>query len=160
MLEAVVKESLRVLPPVPWNARITSHPTNLGGHELPEGTEVLLSIYQTQHMAEIFPEPERFNPRRWETIEPSPYEYNPFSAGPRMCIGATFAMMEIKIVLSILLQRFRLALAPDQTIDRTGVIVMSPKHGVSMRVCDPDQRFAESFAPVRGNVHEMVTLPQ
>ena len=68
---------------------------------------MFVSIYHTHHVPEIYQDPEAFKPERWETINPSIYEYNPFSAGPRFCIGATFAMMEIKIVLAMLLQRFR-----------------------------------------------------
>ncbi|CAA9573031.1 cytochrome P450 hydroxylase [uncultured Synechococcales cyanobacterium] len=157
LLEKVIKESMRVLPPVPWNGRVTAQPTQLGGYALPQGTEVLVSIYQTHHMPELYPRPELFNPRRWETIEPTIFEYNPFSAGPRMCIGVGFAMMEMKIVLAMLLQRYRLQFIP-QKIDRYGVIVMAPKDGMSMLVHKQDRQFAQGVGGVRGNVREMVDL--
>jgi len=160
LLEWVVKESLRVLPPAPWNGRVTSQPTALGGYVLPAGTEVLASIYQTHHMPELYAEPEHFNPRRWETIAPTIFEYNPFSAGPRMCIGATFAMLEIRIVLAMLLQRFRLQCLPQRTVDRSGAIVLSPKGGMPMIIHRQDRRFSQSVGRVRGNVREMVWLHQ
>ncbi len=77
-------------------------------------------------MPDLYPEPLRFRPERWQGADPGPYGYNPFSAGPRMCIGATFAWFEIKIVLAMLLQRFRLELIPNQRIDRYFGITLAP----------------------------------
>lgn len=160
LLERVVKESMRVLTSVPWNGRVTSQPTELGGYSLPAGTEVFVSIYQTHHMEEIYPDPEAFNPQRWETIKPTNYEYNPFSTGPRICIGAAFAMMEIKIVLAMLLQRFRLQYITQNKVDRFGTIVMKPKYGMPMMVHQQDRKFTQGVGGVRGNVREMVKLPE
>lgn len=159
LLERVIKESLRVLTSIPWNGRITSKVTELGGYEIPKGTEVLVSIYHTHHMPEIYPEPEAFKPERWETINPSIYEYNPFSAGPRLCIGAAFAMMQMKIILAILLQRFRWEYIEGQTIDRSGIISIKPKNGISMMVRSQDRDFERGIGNVKGNIREMVRLP-
>ncbi|MGB3760267.1 MAG: cytochrome P450 [Rivularia sp. (in: cyanobacteria)] len=158
LLERVIKESMRVLTPVPWNARVTSQATELGGYELPKGTEVFVSIYHTHHLKEIYPQPEKFNPQRWETFEPTMFEYNPFSAGSRICIGAGFAMMEIKIVLSMLLQKYRLEYITEQKIDRSGNIVMAPKNGIKMIVRKQDRDFSQGVGGVKGNVREMVEL--
>ena len=160
LLERVIKESMRVLPPVPWNGRVTAQPTELGGYALPSGTEVFVSIYQTHQMPELYPEPAVFNPQRWEGFEPTIFEYNPFSAGPRMCIGAAFAMMEIKIVLAMLLQRYRLQCIPHLKVDRFGVIVMAPKYGMPTIVHQQDRQFSQGVGGVRGNVREMVKLPE
>jgi cytochrome P450 len=159
LLERVIKESMRVLPPVPWNGRVTSQPTELGGYALPQGTEVFVSLAQTHQMPELYPDPSLFNPQRWETINPTIYEYNPFSAGPRLCIGAGFAMMEIKLVLAMLLQRYRLEFIPKVPIDRVGMVVMAPKQGMPMQVHAQDRRFSQGVGQVRGNVREMVKLP-
>lgn len=158
LLERVIKESMRVLPPVPWNGRVTSQPTELGGYALPEGTEVFVSIYQTHHMSELYPEPEAFNPQRWEVFEPTMFEYNPFSAGSRVCIGAAFAMMEIKMVLAMLLQRYRLQFIPKVKVDRLGTIIMTPKYGMPMIVHEQDRQFNQGVGRVQGNVREMVKL--
>jgi cytochrome P450 len=158
-LERVIKESMRVLPPVPWNGRVTSQATELGGYALPAGTEVFVSITQTHHSPELYAEPERFNPRRWETINPTAYEYNPFSAGPRLCIGASLAMLEVKLVLAMLLQRYRLQLIPTQKVDQTGVIVMSPKYGMQMKVHQLDRQWQQGIGGVKGNIRELVQLP-
>jgi len=159
LLERVIKESMRVLSPVPWNGRVTAQPTELGGYALPQGTEVFVSIYQTHHMSELYPQPEAFNPRRWEAIEPTSFEYNPFSAGPRTCIGAGFAMMEMKIVLAMLLQRYRLQCLPQKVDRSSGLIVMGPKQGLSMTAHSQDRQFALGASGIRGNVREMVKLP-
>jgi cytochrome P450 len=161
LLDAVVKESMRVLPPVPLHPRIVAEDTELGGHFLPAHTELFLSIFHMHHDPALFANPERFDPRRWSKIKPSPYEYNPFSAGPRMCIGAAFAMMEIKIALAMTLQRFRVERLRGARIDRRVAITMAPKHGLPMRIRRADHAWAaarRSLPAVRGDIHELVEL--
>lgn len=157
-LDAVVKESMRVLPPVPLHPRIVAEDHELGGHFMPKNTELFLSIFHMHHDPAIFPRPRSFDPARWSTIKPTTFEYNPFSAGPRMCIGASFAMMEIKIVLAMLLQRYRLELLPGDKIDRRVAITMAPREGLRMRV---RKGGAWSAGPrdLGGNVRELVELP-
>lgn len=159
LLTWVVKESMRVLPPAPWNARVTSCETTLLGQPLPAGTEVFVSILETHHLEDLYPQPSRFDPLRWEHLDPSPYEYNPFSAGPRMCIGAGFAMQEIRIVLAVLLGRFRLEFLPVRRVDRFGNIVMAPKQGLRMKICPRDGQYQRGVGSVRGNIRELVELP-
>ncbi len=159
LLERIIKESMRILSSVPWNGRVTSQITELGGYALPKGTEVFVSLYHTHQMPELYPEPSVFKPQRWESINPSIYEYNPFSAGPRLCIGAAFALMEIKIVLAMLLQRFRWQLLPEQMIDRKGFISLKPKFGLQMQAFPQDRNFAQGVGGVQGNIREMVQLP-
>jgi cytochrome P450 len=156
-LGAVVKESLRLFTPAPWNGRILAADTELLGHQIPAGAEVLLSIYETHRSPDVFQAPLRFVPERWETLQPTAYEYNPFSAGPRTCIGAAFATMEIKLVLAMLLQRFRMALVP-QRVDRFAELVLAPK-SLRMRALKRDGRFEDSRARLTGNVYDMVELP-
>jgi len=158
LLDQVVKESLRLFPPAPMNHRITARDSELGDYRIPAGTEILASIYHTHRMPELYPDPLAFRPERWQGFDPGPYAFNPFSAGPRMCIGATFALFEIKIVLALLLQRFRFELVPNQGIHRRFNITMAPAPRVLMRVDRPGRAYA-SAAPVHGNVHEMVRLP-
>jgi cytochrome P450 len=158
LLDKVIKESMRILPPVPWNARVTSRDTELGGYSIPKGTEVFVSIYRTHHMEEIYEKPEEFNPYRWDKITPNSFEYNPFSAGPRMCIGAGFAITEIQIVLAMFLQRYRAECRRGLKIDRKGIIVMSPKYGMDMIIRKQDKRARREVVKVSGNIHEMVKL--
>lgn len=157
LLERVIKESLRLFPPAPFTGRITACATELGGVELPASTEIFVSPYCLHREPERWPEPLRFRPERWESLAPSPFEYAPFGAGPRMCIGAGFARLEIPTVLAMLLQRFGLELEPGSRVDRKTTIVMSPRAGLRVVLRPPG-----TVAPatrVRGNVHEMASLP-
>jgi cytochrome P450 len=121
--------------------------------------EVFVSIYHTHRMPEIYPEPARFHPRRWESIEPSIFEYNHFSAGPRLCIGWQFALQEMKVVLAMLMQWIRLRCVPKLVINRTGVIVLTPEGGLPMIIHAQDRLFQHGVGGVRGNVRDMVELP-
>jgi cytochrome P450 len=155
LLDHVVKESLRLFPPAPLNHRITARDSTLGNYRIPRGTEILSSIYHTQRLPEVYPEPLRFQPERWRDFDPGPYAYNPFSAGPRMCIGATFALFEIKVILALLLQRVRVELAPNQRIDRTFGITLAPAPRVLVRVLGASHK-TDGVAPFRGSVRTMV----
>ena len=153
----VIKESLRIFPPAPWNGRVLTEALTLGDHTIPAGSEILFSIYNTHRDETIFPEPLRFKPERWDNFKPSVYEYTPFSSGPRTCIGAMFATMEIKIIIAMMLQRFRLGLVP-QRIDRFAEMTLSPKHGLKAQIFPADGAFERSSAELSGDFHEMVTL--
>jgi cytochrome P450 len=116
--DTVVKESLRLCPPT--SALFTRQAVTeveVGGYRLARGSLVALSPYVTQRDPRWFPEPERFDPDRFGPgrAEGIPeYAYFPFGAGPHVCVGNTFAMMEITLVVTTLAQRFRLELAPGQ----------------------------------------------
>jgi cytochrome P450 len=157
-LDSVVKESLRIIPPVPLNHRIIHANTEIGGHAVPAGAEMFVSIYHTHHDPELYPEPNRFNPYRWATIAPDAFEFNPFSAGPRMCIGAPFALQEMKLVLSLILQHFRLEFTGERKIDRRMATTLSPKQGMPMRINAQDREFGRGVGLVQGNIRECVDL--
>lgn len=159
LLDAVVKESLRLLPSLPFNHRIAGVDTELGGHGIPRGTELVSSVYHTHRMPELYAQPRRFLPERWRDLDPGPYAYCPFGAGPRMCIGASFASMEIKLVLATLLQRFRLELPRGARIDAQITITMRPAPRLPMRVSAQDGRFSSDARGVRGDLAKMVDFP-
>jgi cytochrome P450 len=156
LLDAVVKESMRVLPPVPYLVRKAIMPSSLGEFEIRKNDRVAVSAYITHHLPELYPNPRRFTPDRWFQIKPTPFEYFPFGAGPRACLGKLFAVAEIKIGLAMILARHRLAVQPDIRIDRRVQVMMSPKRGLPMIIHPPDRQFER--APVRGNIHDMVEL--
>ena len=156
LLEGVVKESLRLIPPVVWGVRYSMEPFELGGYPFEKGSSVIYSSHVTHRMPEIYKHPQQFDPYRWETLKPSPYEYFPFNAGPRRCLGAEFAMMELKITLAILLQRYHFTLIPGQRIDRIGLTGSIPKQGIKMSLGKSNAKFEK--VPVRGNVHRLVEL--
>ena len=158
LLERVIKESMRILPPVVFTQRTSAHAFELGGYPIPAGAAITVSMYVTHHLPDIYPNPERFDPDRWLTAEPAPYSYLPFGAGPHVCLGAAFAMQEIKIVLALVLQRFRLVPQANARIDRRVQVTLSTRTGMPMIAFPQDDTLPRSRVPVRGNIHEMVTL--
>ena len=155
-LERVIKESMRILPPVPYTIRSATADVEMGGYKVPKNSRVLCSHFLTHHQPDLYPEPEKFLPDRWLTIDPSPYEYMPFSAGPRACIGAIFAMQAMKISISMILQRFRLQVVRGAKVESVVRVTMSPRYDIPVRIFSQDRKFTRS--DVRGNVCEMVEM--
>jgi cytochrome P450 len=116
--EQVVKESLRLCPPTPaLLSREAIAEVEIGGYQLPRGSLVILSPYITQRDPRWFPDPKRFDPDRFGPgrVESIPeYAYFPFGAGPHICIGNSFAMMETTLIAATLVQGFHLELGPGQ----------------------------------------------
>ena len=157
-LDCVIKESMRILPPVPFTIRAAERDTEMDGLRVPKNSRVICSHYLTHHLPELYPEPERFLPERWRTIDPTQYEYFPFSAGPRACIGAMFAWQVLKISLAMMLQRFRFTIVPGTRVDRAVRITMTPRYGLPMLIEKNDRRFTAS--ELQGQIHEMVALTE
>ncbi|XP_034108207.1 probable cytochrome P450 4d14 [Drosophila albomicans] len=110
-LECVIKESLRLYPPVPMIGRHLSDEFTLDGKTFAAKTNVILLTYHAQRDPDYFPEPEKFNPERYNQENNSNidvFAYAPFSAGPRNCIGQKFAMLEMKSTVSKMLRHFEL----------------------------------------------------
>jgi cytochrome P450 len=159
LLDRVVKESMRALPASSYSQRINVEPVALGPLHLATGTLVVFSQFITHHLPELFAEPYRFCPERWETIDPSPYAYLPFATGPKMCIGATLAMMTIRLTISTVWQRVRLAIVPGANINgKVTSTMLGPTTGMPMLVLPTHAPYETN--PVRGNIHELVELNQ
>ena len=101
-LDAVVKESLRVRPPLPIGARLVNRPSCSAGTSSP-GTLVAACIWLLHHHEDLYPEPHRFRPERFLERPASQWTWIPFGGGHRTCIGGCLAMNEIKAVLRTLL---------------------------------------------------------
>ncbi len=155
VLDRVIKESMRLLPPVTIGSRVTAVATELGDFEIPVGTEIVFSHYHTHHDQAIYEQPSRYIPDRWLGISPTPYQYLPFSAGAKMCIGSPFALLEIKATLAVMLQRFRFKLQEEAQIDRFVWVPLRPAH-MPFMLCAQDGNFEASKSIVRGNIVEMV----
>jgi cytochrome P450 len=133
--ERVVTEAMRLYPPAYAMGRMTSVPTEVGGHALDAGVIVILPTYVVQRDPRWFAEPEAFRPERWadERIRENPrFAYFPFGGGPRQCIGYGFAMMEACLLLAAIAQRFRLTLEPGQSVTPTPYVTLRPEPGIRM----------------------------
>jgi hypothetical protein len=108
-LEAVCKETLRIRPVVFDVGRILTEPTDIAGYRLPAGVMVAPGIGLVHKNSQQYPEPDRFNPDRMLGASLGPTAWLPFGGGNRRCLGATFAMVEMKVVLREILQRVDLA---------------------------------------------------
>lgn len=133
----VFKEAMRMYPPVYFFGRQALSDVRLGDYDLPSGSIVLISLWAMQRRAEIWPDPERFDPERFTpAAEEARHKlaFAVFSAGPRTCIGNHFALMEGPIVLATLLGRAELTLARPGEIQPEDGATLRPKGGVPMRV--------------------------
>lgn len=157
-LDAIVKESLRLMPPAPLSARMVVEPVELGGYQLPIGTEVVFSAFHTHRDPKIYKNPYQFIPERWETINPTAYEYIPFSTGIRSCIGMPLALMEIPLIVVMVFQRFRLELSSNANITPHIGLTMSPKHGMSMLIQPVDGNYTAGVGNVKGTIHKYIDL--
>jgi len=131
----VIKETLRVYPPVPIIPRNTAKDDTLpSGHFIPAGTQVMISPYVMHMDPELWENPEKFDPTRFDNETINPLAYLPFNYGDRNCIGQKFALMEAKVILAMLLQRYSFRLIPDVKIERKQVIVMKPFPKLEMKL--------------------------
>ena len=117
--ERVLKESMRLYPPAWTTGREAAEDVEVGGYRIPKGAQILASPWVVQRDARWFPDPERFDPDRWEGQrgkEIPRFAYFPFGGGPRVCIGQHFAMLEATLMLAVIARRWRVALLPGQTL--------------------------------------------
>ena len=134
--EMIAKEAMRLYPPAYAVGREAIEETELGGFNVPKGTQVFAFQWATHRDARFFEDPAAFRPERWTDgmSEQLPkYAYFPFGGGPRQCIGNYFAMMEIVLLLATIGQRFRFALV-DEKVEVLPVLSLRPKNGIKVVV--------------------------
>ncbi|XP_077152230.1 ultra-long-chain fatty acid omega-hydroxylase-like isoform X2 [Ranitomeya variabilis] len=133
-----IKESLRLHPPVTVvSRRCTEDITMPDGKVIPKGNISLLSIYGTHHNPAVWPNPEVYDPYRFDpssTQERSSHAFVPFSAGPRNCIGQNFAMAEMKVVLALTLLNFKVTLDPNKSVRRMPELILRAESGLWLQV--------------------------
>ena len=134
-LDAVAKETLRIRPVVFEVGRVLKEPIQLAGYQLPAGVMVVPGIGLVHSDSELYPDADRFDPDRMVGATLSPTTWFPFGGGNRRCLGATFAMVEMRIVLREILRRVELATttAPDET-QKVKHVIMVPRNGGRIRV--------------------------
>jgi cytochrome P450 family 135 len=130
LLDATIKETLRLRPVVPAVVRQLQAPMTFGGWDLPAGVHIGPSIYLLHRRADLYPDPLAFRPERFLERSYGTYEWIPFGGGVRRCLGASFALFEMRIVLATLLER----------------VELQPSRGAGEAVA----RRAITFAPARG----------
>ena len=134
-LDAVAKETLRIRPVVFDVGRALKEPVELAGYQLPAGVMVVPAIGLVHSDSQVYPDAERFDPDRMVGATLSPTTWFPFGGGNRRCLGATFAMVEMRVVLREILRRVELATttAPSET-QRVKHVIMVPRNGGRIRV--------------------------
>lgn len=121
-LDMVIKESLRLYPSVPIVARRTEKDYDINGFTVPVDTTLNLFLMALGYNEKYFPDPYRVDPERWCETKHSQnaFEYLPFSAGPRNCIGQKFALLEIKTVISKIVRTFEILAPLDELVSKDG----------------------------------------
>jgi cytochrome P450 len=133
-LGRVVKESLRLYPPIHLGSRLAATDLEYQGYHIPAGKRVIYSIYLTQRHKDFWPDPHRFDPdRHTPGVRQTPYAWLGFGGGPRNCIGGGLGLMESKVVLARLLQGFDLTLVERHVHLHMGA-TLEPRPGVRMEV--------------------------
>jgi cytochrome P450 len=148
-LDAVVKETLRIRPVVPGVVRKLTEPFSVRGYELPAGVRLAPNIYLTHRRPDVYPEPERFRPERFLENPPDTYSWIPFGGGIRRCIGASFAIYEMKVVIPTILRRLELETAsptPERT--RRRAITFAPENDALVVVKEKRTAHAAPVEPV------------
>jgi cytochrome P450 len=131
----IARETMRLYPPATLLPRQAIEDVTVGGYTLQKASTVFISPYVVHHDPRWYPEPERFLPERWANdFEKSipHYAYLPFGGGPRYCIGNSFAMMEIRLVMATIAQRYRLAVAPGEDVRPGAMLTLRPQNGLRM----------------------------
>lgn len=136
-LERVINEVLRLYPPLYVNSRQAIAADELGDYRIEPGTRLLINILGIQRQHQHWPDPDRFDPDRFL---PEPvrtrhrFAFLPFLMGPRRCLGATMAMLEMQLIAPLILQRFTPVLEAGQSVTPQAQVVLAPQGGLRMRL--------------------------
>ncbi len=134
-IRQIVDEALRLYPPAAMLSRTAQKPDTICGREIRPGDTVMLPIYALHRNHLLWPDPHAFNPDRFADLKAvDRYAYLPFGAGPRICIGASFALQEAVIILATLLARFRFTPVPGRDPKPVMILTLRPEGGVWLNV--------------------------
>lgn len=135
--DQVIRESMRLYPPVAVLARKAHEDTEIGPYPVAAGSEVIAWVYHTHRDPTHFPEPVAFRPERFAEAERDKLPkmaYLPFGGGPRLCVGHAFAMLEARLILATLMQAVDFSLVPGHRVVPRLRITLGAKHGMRMRL--------------------------
>jgi cytochrome P450 len=133
----VFEESMRLYPSAPIIPRLTSQATTLGGYDLPANSRVLVNLFNLHRHPDFWPDPERFDPDRFAPEQRKTqhrFAYLPFGAGPHLCIGKSFALMEAHLLLILIAQRYGLRHVPGHRVMNHATITLRPRYGMLMTI--------------------------
>ena len=135
-LEQVLREVLRLVPPVGGGFRGVIKACELGGYEIPKGWNLLYQINQTHQDSSVYPEPDRFDPDRFSSersTNAKPFSYVPFGGGLRECLGKEFARLEMKLFAARIVRECEWDLLPDQDLNLIRVPTPHPRDGLRVK---------------------------
>jgi len=133
----VLKEALRLYPPVPILSRIAARDLDLGGHHFTKGTVFIIPIYAIHRHKELWDDPDAFDPYRFDTELQNGRArctFMPFGAGPRICMGASFALIEATTILATLVRQFRFRTLPEFEPEPVVRVTFRPRGGMPLEV--------------------------
>ena len=133
--DKVIKEVLRLYPPIWGIPRQTLRDCEIGGYQVPAGTSLTMSQWVMHRDPRYFDDPNKFKPGRWENNldkKLPPFVYFPFGSGPRQCIGNSLAMTEIALIIAMFARDFDFTLSPDQVITPWPSITLYPRDGIKV----------------------------
>ncbi|MCB9233159.1 MAG: cytochrome P450 [Bacteroidia bacterium] len=133
----VIEESMRMFPPAWVIGRKNIEADQFGEYHIPPNTNILVSVYEIHHHPKLWDSPETFNPDHFSPEKRKnigKYAYFPFGGGPRLCIGNTFALMEMQILLSCILREVNLEVVEGHPVELEPIITLRPKHGIKLRL--------------------------
>jgi len=142
-LKQVVQETMRVRPPVWAIARRSHQDEMMRGYHVPAGAYLMIMPYMLHRHRDFWPEPQRFDPERFSPQRAESrhsYCYIPFAAGPRTCIGAGMAMLEIQLVLASVLPRWRVTPVPGHPLEPAAKVTLKPKYGMPVTLTPREGR--------------------
>jgi cytochrome P450 len=135
--EQVINEALRLYSPIHSISRVAIADDMLGGYHIPAGATLYVSLYATHRLPALWPDPNRFDPERFtaDKVERRPrFAFIPFAAGHRNCVGASTALVELKLAVAMIAQRYELTLAPGHRVEGVAATTMRPRYGMHMHI--------------------------
>ena len=135
--EQVINEALRLYSPIHSLSRVALEDDTLGGYHIPAGATIYVSLYATHRLPSLWPDPDRFDPERFtkNLIERRPrFAFIPFAAGHRNCVGASTAIVELKLAVAMIAQRYELTVAPGHRVEGHAGTTMHPRYGMNMLI--------------------------
>lgn len=157
LLDGVVRESMRLLPPVAISVHTASGANMLDRYRIPENTRILYSPALLQRMGDFYYAPDRFRPQRWHHIDPGPLAFLPLGADPYAEVALPLVLLHVKLILAMLVQHYQLVPIPGITVNRRRSFLLAPRRDLSMIIAPTDR--AAPKREIHGNIRDILYLP-